>query len=50
MTDDNTERDEEQGRPAHPPAWPKNDEVPEGGVPLPPDQWSPPMEDDDGTA
>lgn len=29
------------------PEWPKNDPVPDGGVPLPPDQHTPPVEDDE---
>lgn len=46
MTDDTTERDQEAGRPDHPPAWPKNDPVPEGGVPLPPNvERTPPVEE-----
>lgn len=36
----------ENERPAVEPEWPKNDPVPDSGVPLPPDQQTPPVEED----
>jgi hypothetical protein len=46
MTDDLEERDTERTTPDHPPEWPKNDPVPDGGVPLPDGvQPNPPVEE-----
>lgn len=42
MRQDLDEIEEEAGTPDHPVEWPKNDPVPEGGVPLPPDQQTSP--------
>ena len=42
MSDDLEEIETEAATPDHPAAWPKNDPVPEGGVPLPPEQQTPP--------
>ena len=43
---DESEMEEEAAKPDHPVAWPKNDPVPDGGVPLPEDQQTPPVEED----
>lgn len=43
--DDLEEIETEDALPDHPVEWPKSDPVPEGGVPLPPDQQTPPVEE-----
>jgi hypothetical protein len=45
MSDDLEEIETEAARPDHPVEWPKNDPVPDGGVPLPPEQQTPPVEE-----
>jgi hypothetical protein len=47
MSDDLEEIETEAARPDHPVEWPKNDPVPDGGVPLPPEQQTPPVEDEE---
>lgn len=45
--DDLEEIETEAALPAHPPEWPKSDEVPADGVPLPDEQQTPPLGDNE---